>query len=72
MADTDPPDPRSESERALADLKRNDELGLATPESPEEEGPSVTPETFGERSRGESDSDPVTRESRDDSLPEMP
>lgn len=43
-------DPRSEAEKARADLARNAELGLAVPESPIEEGPSVTPETFGETS----------------------
>ena len=41
-------DPRSEAEKARADLARNAEMGLAVPESPLEEGPSVTPETFGE------------------------
>jgi hypothetical protein len=41
-------DPRSEAEKARADLARNAELGLAVPESPLEEGPSVTPETFGD------------------------
>jgi hypothetical protein len=41
-------DPRSEDEKARADLARNAELGLAVPESPLEQQPSVTPETFGE------------------------
>ncbi|WP_114943347.1 hypothetical protein [Microvirga calopogonii] len=41
-------DPRSEAEKARADLARNAELGLAVPESPVEERPSVTPETFGD------------------------
>jgi hypothetical protein len=41
-------DPRSEAEKARADLARNAELGLSVPESPLEEGPSVTPETFGD------------------------
>ncbi|UVF20127.1 hypothetical protein HPT29_002950 [Microvirga terrae] len=41
-------DPRSDAEKARADLARNAELGLAVPESPLEEGPSVTPETFGD------------------------
>jgi hypothetical protein len=41
-------DPRSDAEKARADLARNAELGLAVPESPLEEQPSVTPETFGE------------------------
>jgi hypothetical protein len=43
-----PRDPRSEDEKARADLARNAELGLAVPESPLEQQPSVTPETFGE------------------------
>ena len=43
-------DPRSDAEKARADLARNAELGLAVPESPLEEGPSVTPETFGDTS----------------------
>lgn len=47
-------DPRSDAEKARADLARNAELGLAVPESPLEEGPSVTPETFGEHGDGES------------------
>ena len=42
-------DPRSEAEKARADLARNAELGLAVPESPAEQQPSVTPQTFGER-----------------------
>jgi len=41
-------DPRSEAEKARADLARNAELGLAVPESPAEQQPSVTPETFGD------------------------
>ncbi|MBF9232766.1 hypothetical protein [Microvirga alba] len=41
-------DPRSEAEKARADLARNDALGMAVPESPAERGPSVTPETFGD------------------------
>ncbi len=67
MTATPPLDPRSVAEKARADLKRNDEMGLATPESPLEEGPSVTPETFGEHETG-----PVDRENRDDPLPEAP
>jgi hypothetical protein len=43
-----PRDPRSDAEKARADLARNAELGLAVPESPLEEQPSVTPQTFGE------------------------
>lgn len=42
-----PHDPRSEAERARADLKRNSEMDMATPESPVERLPSVTPDTFG-------------------------
>lgn len=45
-----PRDPRSEAEKARADLARNDEMGLAVPEGPAEEQPSVTPQTFGETS----------------------
>ena len=41
-------DPRSEAEKARADLARNAEMGMAVPESPLEEGPSVTPRTFGD------------------------
>jgi hypothetical protein len=40
-------DPRSEAEKARADLKRNTEMGGAVSESPLEHQPSVTPETFG-------------------------
>ena len=40
-------DPRSEAERARADLKANSELGLAPPESPITAQPSVPPATFG-------------------------
>ena len=43
-------DPRSEAEKARADLARNAELGMAVPESPLEQGPSVTPRTFGDTS----------------------
>lgn len=43
-------DPRSDAEKARADLARNSELGLAVPESPQEEQPSVTPQTFGDTS----------------------
>jgi hypothetical protein len=43
-------DPRSTSEKARADLMRNDAMGLGVPESPLERQPSVTPETFGEDS----------------------
>ena len=62
-------DPRSEAEKALADLKRNDELGMAVPESPEEARPSVTPATFGERTEPGYERNPVDREERDDPLP---
>jgi hypothetical protein len=40
-------DPRSIAEKARADLKANNEMGLAPPESPAMTRPSVTPETFG-------------------------
>src|SRR5215218_1371663 len=43
-------DPRSEAEKARADLMRNDAMGLGVPESPLERQPSVTPETFGDTS----------------------
>lgn len=42
-----PDDPRSEAERARADLKRNAEMGHAVTETPLTHQPSVTPETFG-------------------------
>jgi hypothetical protein len=41
-------DPRSDAEKARADLARNAELGMAVPESPLEREPSVTPQTFGD------------------------
>lgn len=41
-------DPRSDAEKARADLARNSELGMAVPESPMERKPSVTPQTFGD------------------------
>ena len=41
-------DPRSEAEKARADLARNAELGNAVPMSPVEQQPSVTPATFGD------------------------
>lgn len=41
-------DPRTDAEKARADLARNAELGTAVPMSPVEEQPSVTPQTFGE------------------------
>ena len=41
-------DPRTEAEKARADLVRNSELGMAVPESPMEREPSVTPRTFGD------------------------
>jgi hypothetical protein len=44
-----PRDPRSEAEKARADLKRNAEMDSATVHmSPLTRQPSVTPETFGE------------------------
>ncbi|HEX2724726.1 MAG TPA: hypothetical protein VHN20_02780 [Beijerinckiaceae bacterium] len=41
-------DPRSEAEKARADLIRNAEMGSATMEAPFMRQPSVTPDTFGE------------------------
>jgi hypothetical protein len=41
-------DPRSEAEKARADLMRNDAMGMAPPHSPMERQPSVTPQTFGD------------------------
>ena len=41
-------DPRSDAEKARADLARNAEMGLGVPQSPAEERPSVTPRTFGD------------------------
>jgi len=41
-------DPRTEAEKARADLVRNSQLDMAVPESPLENRPSVTPRTFGE------------------------
>jgi hypothetical protein len=64
-------DPRSEAEKARADLKRNTEMGMAMPLSPEERRPSVTPATFGERTDPRYEG-PVDREERDDPLPEAP
>jgi len=46
----EPRDPRSEAEKARADLMRNDAMGLGVPESPLERQPSVTPKTFGDSS----------------------
>jgi hypothetical protein len=43
-------DPRSEAEKARADLMRNAELGMAVPAGPLERQPSVTPATFGDTS----------------------
>jgi hypothetical protein len=47
----DAKDPRSDAEKARADLVRNSELGLSVPESPIEQQPSVTPATFGETAK---------------------
>ena len=47
MANDDKHDPRSVEEKALADLRANNQMGLAPPENPLMEKPSVTPETFG-------------------------
>ncbi len=41
-------DPRSDAEKARADLARNAEMGLGVPQSPVEQQPSVTPQTFGD------------------------
>jgi hypothetical protein len=40
-------DPRSEAEKARAELKRNSEMGTAVSQSPLTQKPSVTPKTFG-------------------------
>lgn len=64
----DPHDPRSEAEKARADLKRNSEMGIAPAESEDEVLPSVTPKTFGEQGGGTVDG-AVDRETRDDPLP---
>ena len=40
-------DPRTEAEKARADLVRNSQLDMAVPESPLESRPSVTPRTSG-------------------------
>ena len=68
----DPKDPRSESEKARADLARNDAMGMAVPESPAERLPSVTPETFGDHTNAATQDGAVRREDRDDPLPEAP
>ena len=68
----EPQDPRSAAEKARADLARNDQMGLAAPESPVEERPSVTPETFGEKTGAGYERSPVDREERDDPMPQMP
>ena len=44
-----PEDPRSEAEKARADLKRNAEMSGGATETPLTHQPSVTPDTFGER-----------------------
>jgi hypothetical protein len=43
----DPSDPRSEAEKARADLKRNAEMDMAQTQTPLTHQPSVTPDTFG-------------------------
>lgn len=68
----DPHDPRSVAEKARADLARNDQMGLAPPESPAEERPSITPETFGEKTGAGYERTAIDREERDDPLPQMP
>ena len=65
-------DPRSEAEKARADLKRNEEMGLAPVESEDELIPSVTPETFGVKDTARLEEAPVSREDRDDPLPQAP
>jgi hypothetical protein len=40
-------DPRSEAEKARADLKRNAEMDMSLTQSPLEHQPSVTSDTFG-------------------------
>jgi len=40
-------DPRSDAEKAIADLKRNAEMDMSLTESPLERQPSVTSDTFG-------------------------
>ncbi len=60
----DPRDPRSEAEKARADLKRNQEMSDAPIESPFTENPSVTPKTFGQNEReaiADRDADAMTR-----------
>jgi hypothetical protein len=48
---SDGKDPRSEAEKARADLMRNDAMGNAVPQSPLERQPSVTPKTFGDTTK---------------------
>lgn len=48
-------DPRSDAEKARADLARNSELGMAVPESQMERRPSVTPQTFGDTTQKAND-----------------
>lgn len=71
MSATDPRDPRSEAEKARADLARNDAMGLGVPESPAEARPSVTPATFGEHTNVEFEQG-AEREDRDDPMPQAP
>ncbi len=65
----EPYDPRSVAEKARADLARNDQMGLASPESPAERLPSVTPATFGEETEPGYERQPVDR---DDPMPQVP
>lgn len=65
----DPRDPRSAAEKARADLKRNNDMGMAVPETEAANKPSVTPETFGEHENVEYEIGPVEREDRDDPMP---
>ena len=60
-------DPRSEAEKARADLARNAEMGLGVPQSSAEQQPSVTPRTFGdttENGRVLADADRTPEEAR--------
>jgi hypothetical protein len=71
MSTNDGRDPRSEAEKARADLKRNAQMDMS-PQYESDRKPSVTPETFGEHPNVEYETGPVDRENRDDPLPEAP
>ncbi len=66
-----PREPRSEAEKAKADLMRNDAMGLARPEAETEATPSTTSETFGVHENVEYETGP-DRQDRDDPMPEAP